>query len=164
MPSSSSETIVLKTIAFDSLSVRELHDVLKLRVDIFVVEQNCAYHEIDGKDPLCYHCLGINPAGEVVAAARIAPEGVIYPQVSIGRVVVRDDCRGLGIGHALMHHCMEHCKAELVAKAIKIAAQHYLEKFYESLGFKTISAIYPWDGIDHVDMLWQSPDGAIGGK
>lgn len=154
MESTSSETIIWKTVPFEDLSLIELHDMLRLRVDIFVVEQNCPYPEIDGHDPVCFHCLGHDPMGRLVATARIAPAGVIYEEVSIGRVVVSESHRGLDLGRKLMEASMAFCRERLAARSIKIAAQLYLEKFYQRLGFDTISAVYPWDGIDHIDMRW----------
>jgi ElaA protein len=141
-----------KTVPFDALTGIEVHDMLKVREEIFVVEQNCAYHEIDGKDPECIHVLGRNGDGPVIATARIAPAGLIYKEVSIGRVVVQADFRKYGLGHVLMNHAIEYCRDTLHAKTVKIAAQEYLEKFYSEHGFVTISASYLWDGIPHVDM------------
>ncbi|MFN2422377.1 MAG: GNAT family N-acetyltransferase [Cryomorphaceae bacterium] len=148
--------INFKTVPFNGLSLMDLHDMLKLRTDIFVVEQNCPYPEIDGKDPECLHTLGFTPSGALVAGARIVPSGVIYDDVSIGRVVVRSDYRGQALGKRVMLHAMIFCKNTLKADTVKIAAQHYLEGFYNALGFETTSEIYPWDGIDHIDMVWKN--------
>lgn len=137
---------------FDELSLIELHDLLKVRMDIFVVEQNCAYAEIDGKDPHCFHALGSTAKGEIIATARIAPAGLIYEEWSIGRVVVRADYRNMDLGYKLMNKCINFCRGIPEVNTIKIAAQLYLERFYSNLGFKQISDIYPWDGIDHIDM------------
>lgn len=152
---SESSALSYSILPFSKLSVMQLHDLFRLRVDIFVVEQNCPYPEIDGKDPECFHLLGSNENGEVIAAARIAPARIIYKQVSIGRVVVRKDARGNRYGREIMDAAMAFCQNELKATSVKLAAQYYLEDFYESLGFKTISEVYLWDGIDHVDMLWE---------
>lgn len=137
---------------FEALTKVELHDILRLRVDIFIVEQECPYPEIDGKDPDCYHVMGKDKNGSIVAVARIAPAGVIYEEISIGRVVTKKELRGSGIGSDLMKQSILFCKEELRGQTIKIAAQKYLEKFYSDLGFKTISQVYLWDGIEHVDM------------
>ncbi len=142
-------------LPFQELSLLQLHDLIRLRIDIFVVEQGCAYPELDGRDPHCFHVLGLSPNGDVVAGARIAPAGLIYPYVSIGRVVVHADARGAGHGHHLMRAAMDFCEKQLHATSVKIAAQQYLEEFYTNLGFRTVSAPYLWDGIDHVDMLWK---------
>jgi ElaA protein len=155
MPSATAQP-TWKIVPFSDLTTKEFHDALRLRVNIFVVEQNCAYEEIDGKDPDCFHVLGFNEGGELVATARIAPAGVIYPHVSIGRVVVSEGARGQGLAKRMMKEAMDFSMATMKASTIKLAAQHYLEDFYKSLGFNTISEIYPWDGIDHVDMLWEA--------
>jgi ElaA protein len=144
--------IFWKVVGFEELSGLEVHNMLRLREEIFVVEQNCAYHEIDGKDPECFHVLGFINGGEVIATARIAPAGVIYKETSIGRVTVHKEFRKFGIGRELMVHAMEYSRDVLQSGTIKIAAQEYLEKFYNSLGYKTISTAYLWDGIPHVDM------------
>lgn len=139
---------------FEELTTTELHDLLKLRVDVFVVEQACAYPEIDGKDPLCIHVLGKNKTGEVVATARIAPAGVIYSEVSIGRVVVVESHRSFGFGKIIMKYAIDFCNDELHATSIKIAGQLHLKKFYSDLGFEQISDVYLWDGIEHIDMRY----------
>ena len=138
--------------SFEQLSTTELHDLLRLRVDIFVVEQACAYHEIDGKDPMCMHVLGKDKTGEVIATARLAPAGVIYPEVSIGRVAIRKEFRSYGFGKVIMKHSIDYCNDELNATSIKIAGQLHLKKFYSELGFVQISEVYLWDGIEHIDM------------
>lgn len=140
--------------SFGELSATELHGMLRLRVDVFVVEQACAYHEIDGKDPLCMHVLGKNESGEVIATARIAPAGVIYPEVSIGRVSIRESFRGFGFGKVIMKHSIAYCNDKLNAVSIKIAGQLHLKKFYSDLGFEQISEVYLWDGIEHIDMRY----------
>lgn len=126
--------------------------MLKVRVDVFVVEQECAYPEIDGKDTLCVHILGKDSSGKTLATARIAPAGLIYSEVSIGRVAVDKSLRGTGVGKIVMEHAMAFCKTELRAKTIKIAGQLYLKKFYSDFGFEQISEVYLWDGIEHIDM------------
>lgn len=138
--------------AFDELTKMELHDLLRVRLDIFVVEQNCPYSEIDGMDPVCIHIIGKTDSDEIIATARIAPAKTIYSEWSIGRVVVKEAFRKFQIGKDLMRHSIEYCKKKTEAKTIKIAAQLYLKKFYSDLGFEQISEIYLWDGIDHIDM------------
>ena len=140
--------------SFEELSLTELHDLLRLRVDIFVVEQACAYPEIDGEDPFCMHVLGKDKTGEVIATARIAPAGVIYPEVSIGRVAIREAFRSFGFGKVIMKHSIDYCKDELKGASIKIAAQLHLKKFYSDLEFEQISEVYLWDGIEHIDMRY----------
>lgn len=140
--------------SFEELSTTELHDLLHLRVDVFVVEQTCPYPEIDGKDPMCIHVLGKDKTGEVIATARIAPAGVIYPEVSIGRVAIREALRSFGLGKVIMKHSIDYCNDELAAASIKIAGQLHLKKFYSDLGFVQISEVYLWDGIEHIDMRY----------
>jgi ElaA protein len=117
-----------------------------------VVEQDCPYSEIDGKDPECLHVLGTTAGGQLIATARIAPAGVIYEEWSIGRVVVKEEYRQFKLGKELMERSIDYCREKTNAKTIKIAAQLYLKKFYSSLGFEQICEVYPWDGIDHIDM------------
>jgi len=138
--------------AFDELTLLELHDLLRIRLDIFVVEQNCAYSEIDGMDPSCVHVIGSTPEGEIIATARIAPAGSVYEEWSIGRVVVKEGFRKFKLGKELMQISIDYCRKHTDAKTIKIAAQLYLKEFYSSLSFEQISDVYPWDGIDHIDM------------
>ncbi|MCZ4408111.1 GNAT family N-acetyltransferase [Cryomorphaceae bacterium 1068] len=149
--------IVWETKAFDELTLLELHDLLRVRLDIFVVEQNCPYSEIDGMDPLCTHVIGKTDEGKLIATARIAPAGTIYDECSIGRVVVKEEYRQFKIGKELMDVSILYCKEQKGVKTIKIAAQLYLRKFYSSFGFEQISDVYPWDGIDHIDMRLTFP-------
>ena len=146
------KTISWSIKSFEELSKLELHDILQLRVDVFVVEQTCPYPEIDGKDPMCFHVLGRDEGNQLKATARIAPPGTIYNELSIGRVATHKSIRGKGIGMALMHESIDYCRKNLNTPTIKIAAQSYLEKFYSDLGFKRISDVYVWDDIDHIDM------------
>ncbi len=138
---------------FDLLSASEFHDIIQLRVNVFVVEQACAYAEIDGKDPECLHATGRSKDGQLLAVSRIGPPGVIYSYASIGRVVTARESRGLGYGKDLMRNCIDFCFRTYPESSIKIAAQKYLEPFYLEFGFETVSDEYPWDGIDHVDMI-----------
>lgn len=137
---------------FDELSLLELHDILRIRLDIFVVEQNCPYSEIDGMDPECIHVIGKTELGEIFATTRIAPAGTIYSEWSIGRVVVKEEYRQFKLGKEIMDASIDYCRKHTDAETIKIAAQLYLKKFYSSFGFEQISEVYPWDGIDHIDM------------
>jgi len=142
---------------FNELTLLELHDLLRIRLDIFVVEQNCPYSEIDGMDPKCIHVIGSTEEGELIATARIAPAGTIYSEWSIGRVVVKKAFRQFKFGQELMEASIDYCQKETKSETIKIAAQLYLKKFYANLGFEQISDVYPWDGIDHIDMRLTSP-------
>lgn len=145
-------TIHWHTKIFNELTVEELYDILKLRTDIFVVEQNCAYPELDDKDKKCLHIYA-TVKGKVVASSRIVPPGLSYPQISIGRVAVHPDYRKGGTGRALMQHSIEKIAEEFGEQDIQIGAQCYLRGFYESLGFESASDDYVEDGIPHVDMI-----------
>lgn len=142
--------------AFDQLSLQELYTILTMRTNVFVVEQACPYPEVDGKDPNCLHLLGtIN--GELVAYLRILPAGLRYDEVSIGRVVVKPSHRGKGLGRLMMEQAIHCITNEWKESQIKIGAQAYLEKFYQSLGFEPVSEVYLEDDIPHLDMLYSKP-------
>lgn len=115
--------------AFDQLSLQELYGILTLRTNVFVVEQACAYPEVDGKDPNCLHLLGKDD-GELVAYLRILPAGLSYDEVSIGRVVIKPSHRGKGLGRPMMEQAIHYITNKWKESQIKIGAQAYLEKFY----------------------------------
>ena len=148
-------TIEWQTKRFDELSNDELYDLLKLRIDVFVVEQTCYYPDLDDLDRAdgVLHLLGkIN--NEIVAYLRILPQGVHYEDyVAIGRVLTREDVRSKGYGHPLMAEAISQCKQRYPAIDIKISAQQHLEKFYEKHGFVTVSDMYLEDDIPHIAML-----------
>lgn len=140
------------TKAFEALSLMEFHELLKLRVDVFVVEQACPYPELDGQDPSAIHILGHNAENEIVAVARIlppAPDDVPH----IGRIAVRQDLRGKGIAKELMNVALEEVAKRYGTRRSALAAQSHLEKFYAAFGYVRQGPDYPWDGIPHVDML-----------
>ncbi|MFB6587634.1 GNAT family N-acetyltransferase [Bacillus thuringiensis] len=139
---------------FDELTNIELYNLLKERTLVFVVEQNCPYPEVDGKDPFSYH-LFKEDNGEIIAYLRIVPVGVSYQEISIGRVFVKKEYRGQGIAEELLKKGLDFIQNELKEKTVKIQAQDYLRKFYSSFGFQTISQTYLEDNIPHVDMLLQ---------
>lgn len=138
--------------SFSELTALELHDLLKVRVDVFVVEQECPYEEIDGNDPESWHVIGKNENGRVVATSRISGPGIVYPECSIGRVAVDLAHRKKQLGQMAMNLSIDFVKNKTENKTIKVAAQEYLEKFYGSFGFEKISDSYLWDGIPHIDM------------
>ncbi|PMG80027.1 GNAT family N-acetyltransferase [Shewanella sp. 10N.286.51.B7] len=144
-----------KLVHFNQLSLDELYEALKLRVDVFVVEQNCPYPELDNKDRLAetLHLLGINQQGELIAYTRILAAGVSYPQASIGRVIIAEQGRGKGIAHALMQRSIDVVKTQWPQTSIQIGAQQHLSDFYQQQGFTVNSEMYLEDGIPHIDML-----------
>lgn len=143
-----------QTLSFTELSTAQLYEILQLRVEVFVVEQNCAYPELDGKDCLAQtrHLLGTDSQGQLQAYARLLAPGVSYAEPSIGRVVVHAAARGQGIAQQLMLQAIEQCGQLWPQQPITIGAQQYLLGFYQALGFRAVSAGYLEDGIPHIDM------------
>ena len=139
-------------LTFDQLSTRQLYSLLELRSDIFIVEQNCAYPDIDGKDQKAYHLLGYNRENILVAYLRILAPGISFIDACIGRVVVRTAYRKGGIGSQLMTTGIEHCRKLYPETGIRISAQAHLVEFYSSLSFKKVSDVYIEDGVPHVQM------------
>lgn len=139
--------------AWKDLTPDTLYTILRLRSAIFVVEQNCVFPDMDGRDPACEHLCGTDRGGALVAYLRLVPPGVRTPEVSLGRVVVAQPLRGRGVGRAVMEEGLRHCARRYVGTPVKVSAQQHLERFYQSLGFRTVSEAYLEDGIWHVDML-----------
>ena len=142
----------LKT--FDSLTPHELYAILRLRTEVFVIEQTCIFQDMDNKDQQCYHLMCWND-GLLIAYTRLVPPGVLYEEPSIGRVVAPPAVRGNGIGKLLMEKSIEEVIKLYGKTPIKLGAQLYLKNFYESLGFRQTSDIYNEDGINHIEMMWQ---------
>jgi ElaA protein len=137
-------------VPFDGLSVRQLHDLLALRAEVFVVEQRCVFQEIDGLDPSTWHLLGTD--GALKAYARLIPPGVKGPDALIGRVVTSPAARGGGTGRALMAEALAQCERLWPGQAITLHAQAHLERFYASFGFAPSGERYVEDGIPHIEM------------
>ena len=137
---------------FNELSVDELYDFLKLRQQIFVVEQNCIYLDSDGVDKKCLHLLGL-VKGKIVGYARIIPAGETYKTPSIGRVVIDEKHRGNKYAYKIMEKAIELTKKEFKAKKITISAQLYLQEFYAGLGFKTVGDVYLDCDLPHLKMI-----------
>ncbi|MEO6346962.1 MAG: GNAT family N-acetyltransferase [Aquaticitalea sp.] len=143
-------TIKIKT--FKQLSIDELYAILQLRSEIFVVEQNCVYQDLDYKDQKAMHILGFKNK-KLVAYTRIFKSGDYLENASIGRVVVKQNERKHRYGYDIMNASMEAVKKHYDATTIQISAQVYLKKFYNNLGFKAVGKSYLEDGIPHVGML-----------
>ncbi|MBL0055913.1 MAG: GNAT family N-acetyltransferase [Chitinophagaceae bacterium] len=137
---------------FDELTTAELYAILRLRNEVFVVEQNCPYQDADDRDQVSWHFCGWD-GGTLVAYTRLIPPGLAYPEASIGRVVTSPAYRKTGAGRALMQHSIEKTFSLFETDAIQIGAQLYLKKFYESLGFVPIGEGYLEDGIPHIHMI-----------
>ncbi|MCG9965399.1 MAG: GNAT family N-acetyltransferase [Shewanella sp.] len=146
-----------QNLSFNQLNANTLYDILKLRVDVFVVEQACAYPELDDKDrhPETLHLMGLSPQGELLAYARVLPPGLSYPEASIGRVVISPAGRGQGLATPLMQNAIDAALSTWPAAGIQIGAQDYLKSFYQKLGFSACSEMYLEDGIPHIDMRYQ---------
>lgn len=138
--------------SFGELSAGELYGLLKLRADIFVVEQECAYADTDGKDQKALHLMGYQ-GDDLVACARIFGPGDYLDQVSIGRVAVKRDHRGQALGKELMHRALETVRERWGAEPVALSAQTYLRKFYKELGFVETGREYLEDGIPHIKMI-----------
>ena len=138
---------------FQDLSVQEFHDIVQLRLDIFVVEQDCAYLDLDGKDEIAYHLFARTDTGRTVAYTRLFAPGDYYDEAAIGRVVVHKDFRKDGLGFELMSRSIAQVEYLFNTKIIRIGAQKYLQKFYESLGFIPTGHDYMEDGIPHTYMI-----------
>lgn len=138
--------------SFDTLTPYELYSLLRLRNQVFVVEQKCAYLDTDNIDQASHHLL-LYKDNELIAYARLIPPGIRYAEISIGRVVTNIGSRGTGIGKQLMTVSIDSCKKLHGEGDIKIGAQLYLKKFYESFGFVQCSDVYDEDGIEHIQMI-----------
>lgn len=137
---------------FNSLSTKELHDILKLRVDVFVIEQNCPYPEVDGLDPFSFHVLCKNRTNQLIGTARIIPPTKLYAEYSIGRIVIQEEFRRKSLGRQLFQYTIAFLEKELGADSIRIAALKYLEDFYKTFNFKSIREYSEWD-YAYVEML-----------
>jgi ElaA protein len=139
---------------YPEINTNEFHDIIALRLKAFVVEQNCCYLDLDGKDKKCYHLICRDGYGKVVATARILPKGLAYAEVSIGRVVIDEPIRGRGAGHELMKKSMTFIAEEFGNVPIRISAQKHLENYYNEHGFLSTGKEYLEDNIPHVEMLF----------
>lgn len=138
---------------FKELSAHRLYQVLKLRQDVFILEQQCLYADTDNLDLQAVHILLISEENDdLVAYCRIIPAGIIFQEVAVGRVAVSANARKSGLAKQLMHKAIDFIRDEMQAPAIKISAQSHLQNFYQSLGFIICSDPYDEDGIEHIDM------------
>ncbi|CAI3660956.1 GNAT family N-acetyltransferase [Clostridium neonatale] len=137
---------------FFELTNEEVYKILKLRNEIFIVEQSCPYMDCDGKDEESYH-LFAEDGKDIIAYLRMVKKGIIYDDTAIGRVCVNKKYRKNNLGREMLLRAISFIDNELNEKKIKIQAQSYLRDFYKSLGFKEISDNYLEDGILHIDMI-----------
>lgn len=137
---------------FRHLTPDELYAIIRLRIEVFVVEQNCVFQDLDNKDQKCMHFMGWDN-DLLCAYTRIVPPGIAYDLPAIGRVVTSPQSRGNGLGRILMEKSIAETKKLYGDTDVKVGAQLYLKKFYTSLGFIQTSDIYLEDGIEHIEMI-----------
>jgi ElaA protein len=145
-------TIDWQLKSFADLSTKELYALLRLRSEVFVVEQNCVFLDMDNKDQYSMHLLGWQN-NNLAACARIVPAGVSYAEASVGRVVTAAFARGIGLGKELMQVAVDELYKLYGQVPVRIGAQQHLQKFYASLGFEVAGMPYDEDGIMHIEML-----------
>ncbi|WP_366521880.1 GNAT family N-acetyltransferase [Hydrogenophaga sp.] len=142
-----------RCLPFDALHARTLYRLLRLRAEVFVVEQACLFQDMDDADPDCFHLLGESPDGALMAYARLVPAGLKFREASIGRVISASQARGSGVGHVLMREAVKALQGLWGLRPIRIGAQARLQDFYRQHGFQPEGALYLEDGIDHVEMV-----------
>jgi ElaA protein len=138
---------------FDDLTKTELYEILRLRETVFVLEQECAYQDLDYLDQCAWHVSGRNDEGELTAYCRVVYPGKKYQEPAIGRVATAQQFRGQGLGIALMDYAIMQTEEHYTGQGIRISAQQYLQKFYTELGFTVCSDPYHEDEIAHIEML-----------
>ncbi|MDA8714829.1 GNAT family N-acetyltransferase [Flavobacteriales bacterium] len=138
---------------FEELQIEEFYKMIALRIEVFIIEQNCPYQELDGKDQKSQHLI-CEEGGEIIATARIVGPGVSYQEPSIGRVVITEEARGSGLGHELMRQAMAASEKMYGNRTIRLSAQEYLINFYKKHRFEVVSDVYLEDNIPHVEMLF----------
>jgi ElaA protein len=137
---------------YQHLSKEELHDIFALRIEIFIVEQNCPYQEIDGLDKDAYHALATD-GGKLIGTLRILKSGTVYSESAIGRVATHQDHRGKKVAYNMMKQALLFIHSELHENSVRISAQSHLEAFYSQFGFEPTGKNYLEDGIPHKEML-----------
>lgn len=137
---------------FHHLTLKQLHDLMLLRQQVFIIEQNCFYEDIDGADEKAEHLL-IYENDELAGYLRIFAPGIKYTEACIGRIVVKPTFRGSSIGSRLIGTGIEHIKKKYPNHNIRIEAQSALLKYYQAYGFEPEGEVYPLDGIDHIEMV-----------
>lgn len=149
-----STALAWQLCAFDELGVGQLYALLQLRSEVFVVEQHCAFQDLDGLDAGALHLSG-TANGVLLGYARCLPAGLKYEEASVGRVVTRASARGAGCGHVLIDRAIQSIGASWGAQPIRIGAQARLKPFYEGHGFCDMGLPYLEDGIEHIEMVWR---------
>lgn len=153
--------------AFADLSTEQLYEILRVRQEVFTVEQDCAYQDADGKDQRAWHLIAWSEETahpESLAYLRVVFPGVKYAEPSIGRVLTQESARGTGLGRELMSHAIAHTLREYPGTDIRISAQQHLKTFYGDFGFEQVSEPYDEDGIPHIEMLRRADQSSTGDK
>lgn len=146
----------IKIKHYNDLQVKELYEILAVRNEIFVVEQDCIYQDCDNKDLRAYHLYALEN-NKIVAYLRILEKGISYEDVSIGRVLVVKRSRGLGYAKIILEAALNFIREGMKEKEVTISAQEYLLTLYKSLGFESVSQVYLEDGIPHIEMKYCDP-------
>jgi len=144
--------IIWKIKSFDELTVPEFHEIIKARIDVFVVEQNCPYHDLDGYDEKAIH-LWAEKDNMVLAYCRIFDKGIKYNETSIGRVLTSEKGRGKNLGKQLIQYAVETIENRFKTSKVRISAQDYLLRFYSYFGFEDTGKKYLEDNIPHTEMF-----------
>tara|TARA_B100000768_G_C11284793_1_gene381640 strand:+ start:14077 stop:14532 length:456 start_codon:yes stop_codon:yes gene_type:complete len=137
---------------FSELSLDDLYKIIQLRIDVFVVEQDCPYSDLDDKDQNATHLYYETEEGEIIGYIRILDKGVSYKEIAIGRVIIKESCRKYKLGHQLMQDGIDYIRS-LGETEIRISAQEHLREFYERLGFEKMGGMYLEDNIPHIQMF-----------
>ena len=146
--------LIFKCLHFSQLDIFQLYEIMTLRQEVFVAEQNCPYLDADGKDLKSWHLMGFNTDDQLIAYARLLPKGISYSDFpSIGRIATSAKARGTGAGRALVSQALVECNRLFGNESIKIGAQLYLLQFYQSFGFEAIGEAYLEDDIPHIEMI-----------
>lgn len=149
--------INFKWYSFSELTTQQLYELLVLRSDVFVVEQNCAYSDVDGKDQLALHLLGMEQ-NVLVSYLRLFPPTDVENNIIFGRLVTKKSARAKGHGKKLMQELLNYCNTNYPGIGIKCSAQNYLIGFYKGFGFIQYGELYEEDGIPHIEMRRDWPN------
>jgi len=160
MHKQSNQPLSWQCSTFNDLTPHQLYAVLQARTEVFVMEQQCLFQDMDGKDAACHHLIGWTTDQQVAAYVRIVPPGLAFAEASIGRVLTTKIGRGTGTGKILLLKGIQQTHALYPTYNIRIGAQQYLEQFYASFGFLTVSGMYLEDDIPHVEMLMNKTNAA----
>ena len=144
--------------SFEELTKSELYAILRLRVEVFVVEQDCPYQELDDWDQVARHFFIRNQSDAIIATLRVCPPDTRYASASFGRVVVKEINRNEGLGKVLMTKALNWLRGNYANCSVQISAQTYLKKFYERFGFEQVGEGYLEDGIPHIGMILNNID------